>query len=170
MARTGALPHDLLAVASRFATTGLQLQTATPDERIAFTGLTRQMVAAMLRAVRGDADVWEDVRLTVEDLDRLELPPDDLRMLELVAGRQTTPAVATAAAKAMIAAREVAETLGVAELAMGDAIAAETPEVEEADATVNGWATFPGEPAGALDREDGGEVRPVPGADVSEGP
>lgn len=169
MARTGVLPQELLAVASRFATTGLQLETASPDERLAFTGLTRQMVSAMIRGVRVDDGTWEDVRLTPDQLDALELPPDDLRMLELVATRQATPAIANAAARAMIDVRKAAGMLGAADLELDDAVAAETPEAGEADATVTGWATFPGEPPGADDREDGGAVRPVTGADLPGG-
>lgn len=171
MIRTETLPHDLLAVASRFMTTGIKLESASPEERIEVASLTRAMVAGMIRAVRAGEDAWEDVHLTPEQLDALELPPDDLRLLELVATRRTTAAIANAASRAMIASQEVAATLGVEDLDLDDAVADEAGAAlpEEADATVTGWATFPGKPPGAVDREDGGAVRAEPGDDVPGG-
>lgn len=165
MVRTGQLPDTLLAIAGRFITTGVKLDEAPAEDRLRFVELTRAMIAAMVRAVQAPDGAWEDVALTPADLDELELPQDDLRMLELVATRQATPAIATASSRAMIAQRAMAERLTEADLDrepddVDSAVAAAA--AGEADATVNGWATFRGEPAGAVDRADGGAVRTEP--------
>lgn len=167
MARAGVLPDELLGVASRFVTTGIALETASPEDRLRFADMTRRMVAGMVRAVRSDDGAWESVTLTPEQLDALELPPDDLRLLELVALRQTTPAIANASSRALIAKEQAARALTAADLDQ-DAPPDDEPDdaEEEAGTTVMGWATFPVEPAGAVDRADGGAVQPEPLAGV----
>lgn len=167
MARAGLLPDELLGVAGQFATTGVALEAATTEDRLRFARLTSTMVAGMVRSVRAIDGTWEDITLTPAELDALELPPDDLRILELVATRRATPDVASASSRALIAQREIARRLTAADLdrdAPPDAKPAR--EDEEADAPVTGWATFPGEHAGAVDRADGGAVRPEPGPGV----
>lgn len=115
--------------------------------------MVRHLVASSLRAVKGED--WETVALTVDDLDELELPPDDLRALELIARRITTPATITAASRLGV--------LGDQQLV--DAVLAATTS-EEAASTVTGWATFRREHAGVVHREDGGAVRAEPGDDL----
>jgi hypothetical protein len=168
MARRGMLPDDLLGVASRFVTTGIKLDTASPEDRLRYAEMTRHMVAGMIRVVRSEDGAWEDVTVTPDHLDALELPPDDLRLLELVAMRQTTPAVANASSRAIIAQERMAGLLTADDLDRDAPTAPDAPagEDEEAGATVTGWATFPGQPEGAVDREDGGAVQPEPGPGV----
>lgn len=156
--RRNLLPDTLLGVASRFVTTGVDLDKATDQERIEFDLMVRHLVASSVRAVRS-GDTWEDVTLTVQQLDELELPPDDLRALEMIARRMSTPALITAASR-----------LGVTgDQDLADAVLAATTS-EEAAATVTGWSSFRGEPAGAHDRADGGAVRAVAGGDLPGDP
>lgn len=157
--RKGLLTGELLEVASRFVTTGVELKDATSEELLRFDLMVRHMVANMIRGVQAEDGTWMDLPagLQVELIDQLELPPDDIRALELIARRATTPAIITAASRASLAGLE--------------AIDAAAPEIaaaaeREAAATVDGWAAFRREPEGAVDREDGSEVRPVPGDDV----
>jgi len=171
--RTGSLPTELLGVASRFATVGVQLEEATPEERLAFLEMTRYLVADALRQVKGDDGAWVDVHLTPADLDALELPPDDLRMLELVAQRRATPEVATASSRALMAQRAAERLYSAADIdALPDDPEADPVALvasEEAGDTVDGWAPFRGESEGAEPGEDGGAVRAVPGDLVPAG-
>jgi hypothetical protein len=171
--RTGSLPSDLLAVASRFATVGVQLEESSPEERLTFLELTRHLVADALRQVKDDAGAWVDVHLAPADLDALELPPDDLRMLELVAQRRATPEVATASSRALIAQRAAESLYNEADLERVKDDPEPDPVAlvagEEAGDTVDGWAPFRGESEGPEPGEDGGAVRAVPGDLVPAG-
>lgn len=157
--RKGLLPGDLMDVASRFVTTGVDLEAAPADDRMRFDLMVRHMVASMIRGVQADDGTWMDLPagLQVSLIDELELPPDDIRALELIARRSTTPAVVSAASRAALAGRAALDRAapGLADLVE-----------REAAATVDGWSSFRGEPEGAVDREDGGPLRAVPGDDV----
>lgn len=157
--RKGLLPGDLMDIASRFVTTGVDLEAAPSEDRLRFDLMVRHMVGNMIRGVQDDDGTWMDlpVGLQVELIDQLELPPDDIRALELIAQRATTPAIVTAASRAALA--------GHAALDRAAPDLADIVE-REAAATVEGWSSFRGEPQGALDREDGGAVRAVSGDDV----
>lgn len=170
--RTGTLPTELLSVAAAFITTGVRLEEAGPEERLRFNDLVRHLVADALRQVRREDGTWEDVRLAPADLDALELPPDDLRMLELVAQRRTSPEVATASSRVLIARRGVEAAYSASDLeGMDDDEPAALATVTDGEAgdTVDGWAPFPGEPAGPEPGTDGGAVRAVPGARLPAG-
>lgn len=148
--RKGLLPDDLLAVASRFVTTGVDLDRSTDEDRLRFNELVRHLVANMVRGIRDEAGGWVDITVTADQMDELELPPDDIRLLELIARRQATPEIGSAASRAMQAGRSMAEALGL----------------EEAEGTVDSFAGFRGEPAGVESGADGGAVRAVAGHDV----
>lgn len=157
--RRGMLPADLLEVAGRFVTTGINLDEASTDDRLRFDLMVRHMVASMVRGVQDAEGSWEElpVGLPADQLDELELPPDDLRALELIARRQATPQEVSAAARVAMARDAAVERVA-------PALAAQ--ESEEAASTVTGWAPFRGEPTGPVDRADGGAVRAVPGDDL----
>lgn len=170
--RTGSLPTELLGIASRFVTVGVKLEDATPEERLEVMELTRHLVADAVRQVKGEDGAWADVHLTQADLDVLELPADDLRMLELVAQRRASPEVATASSRALMAQRAAERLYSEADLERTQDQPEADPVVlvadEEAGDTVDGWAPFRGEPSGAEPGTDGGAVRAVPGALVPE--
>jgi len=135
--------------------------------------VTRHLVADSLRAVKLDDGTWQDVRVTFAELDELELPPDDLAMLMLVAQRKATPEIATASSRVMIAQRLAEAAYSEADLErVQDAQEPDSAALvteEEAGGTVDGWAAFRGEPEGHEPGEDGGAVRAEPGPDLPAG-
>src|SRR5215831_14720948 len=148
--RLGLIPSELLDIA-------LAAQRSVPDptqqQLSDYAALQRSTAMSMVRAIWNGA-AWEPVQLTAALADELELPLEDLEVLEAVAMRRRTVAQVNAALAPSVTRYNGAES------------------GEEAAATVNGWEGFRGQREG-VDASDGGpDLRPVTSADIpgADGP
>jgi hypothetical protein len=148
--RSDQLPSDLLAIATKFAATGVELVDLGDEQLLQFLAFSRHLALSCVRAVQQEDQSWSEVTLTSDDFDAL--PVEDRDALRNLALRAQTAAQVTALT-------QLSQKLLTPE--MTAAVVA-----EEAGSTIEGYATFRGEREGAVPGTDGGDVRGEPGSDV----
>lgn len=161
LVRKGKLPNELTATAMKFATTGINVSELQGEDVVTFIRLTYELVADSLRYLApDDSDAWERFKETGEspteegwqaikisggELADMQVDQGDIEALAQIAGRQKTPNEVTALSRFD---RGLLTTEGALEAIQPDA-----------GQRVTDYAGFRGEPAGADDRPDGGDVR-----------
>jgi hypothetical protein len=138
--RLGLIPADLLSIALA-ATRGIS--EPSEDDIAQYAALQRAQAVGCVRAI-WDGSEWQPVTLTAALADELELPQEDLEVLEAVAMRRRTVAQINAAN------------------------AQQPVEPEEAAGTVDGWTDFRGQRTSDDAGAGSADLRPVAGEDVPE--
>ena len=159
------LPSDLRAIASKFATSGIDFSDATDEDVDAFLNFTDQMVALSWRDVdaRGpaagpeppadDSPDWLPVRLNGAELEEYELDVDDLQAIAAIALRRQSSRVVTLLAK-----REAGYLTDEEQ----DQLEGSVRDAEEEEPTARSFRGPDREPGGDTPRSDGGAVLDEP--------
>jgi hypothetical protein len=141
--RGDALPMELVAVARKYASKGIDTDELGEDELLEYVAFTRELAAQTIRAIRlnGESSEWTEQNLHAADLDYIE--PEDIEALRMIAFRRSTPAIVTAQTRAIAGALSTFDV--------------ESVKQREAGGTVDGYTGFRGERAS-----------PEPGADRTD--
>lgn len=160
--RNDAMPQDLRAMVLQFTTGAVNPNELDADGMATFLRMQQELASLTLRRLwvedEDDASTgkWVDARYSVDQLQALDLPQDDMTSLENLALRRVTPAQLTAAS--------------LAELGMLDVAMAAQVQRQEAAGTIGAYGTFRDEPRGAGAGANGAAVRePAVNADGDPG-
>jgi hypothetical protein len=166
LVNAGVLPDELVALAMRFATGTIELDTLSPDDLRGYERLRAVMLLRSVVAIDPDARPDPDnpgqpldphpQPFTFDSEDDLYiLPAEDQAALQSLVDRRRTIEQVTAAVMAL---DELASTRMMA----ASAEAQDRMEAAEAEPTTASVAGFRAEPGGADPGPDGREVRPTP--------
>lgn len=162
LARSGTLPDELMSVALKFATEGIDTSQLTAESLQQFLAmreamLTRAIVAVIDPATPASEDPEHpgqpltaeasETLVTLGPADFYELPAEDQAAIGQLVDRTRVVEQVTHATRTLIA------------IERGEQMAPPAPEEEEP--TAASLASFRGEPEGTDARADSGEVRPA---------
>jgi hypothetical protein len=144
--RGDALPMELVAVARKFASKGIDTDELGEDELLEYVAFTRELAAQTIRAIRldGESSEWTEQNLHADDLADVE--PEDIEALRMIAFRRSTPAIVTAQTRAIAGALSTFDV--------------ESVKQREAGGTVDGYTDFREQRESTEPGTDSTDVRP----------
>lgn len=156
-----AFPQELRILASKYATSGIEVDKLKPEELGRFLAFTYDLIARALRymAPEGskawlafvdtgespEAEGWQPVSLTGAQIAEMDIDQDDLDALGKIVGRQVTVNTVTLSSRidrGMVARPEPVDAVG-------------------GDETIDAFAPFRGQPGSSERGTDSEDVRPA---------
>ena len=161
--RSEQFPQDLRDMASKYATTGIDMAALQGDEIIRFLRFTYDLIARSLKYLAppdseawdafqstGDSPTeegWQVVALTGSEVAEMDVDQADIEALGKLMARQATPNEITAQYRVdhgLLDPKELADVVAEAQ-----------------GGRVSDFATFRRQPGGAVDGSDGEDIRPT---------